>query len=75
MIVDTTVQEIEKSDKGTRALRIYFELQLRPQWAYSRSAGQENLWVDFPCKDIDLRVAANDLRLELQQYPQRVFRD
>lgn len=67
--------EIEKSDKGTRILRIYFELQLRPPWAYSRRAGQENLWVEFPCEDIDLQVAANDLRLELQQYPQRVFRN
>jgi hypothetical protein len=67
--------QIKESDKGTRVLRIYFELRLRPKWAYSRSADQEDLWVDFPCEDIDLRAAANDLRLDLQQYPQRVFRN
>ena len=65
--------QIEESGKGAKILRIYFENELRPKWA-SRITFQENLFVDFPCEHIDFRVAAKELLLELQQYPQHVFR-
>ena len=52
-------------------LRIYFEGFLRPPWAGSRTIGQMDLWVEFDVKEIDLPALAQELRLELQSYPQR----
>src|SRR5262245_27761306 len=30
------------------ALRVYFELECRPAWAARKSAGELDLWVEFP---------------------------
>jgi|EndMetStandDraft_9_1072997.scaffolds.fasta_scaffold78516_2 hypothetical protein len=55
-------------------LRVYFNLEARPSWASSPGAGLEDLWVEFPIEEIDLRSAAQQLRAELNQYPQRATR-
>ena len=65
---------IVENNKGTNVLRVYFELKTRPPWAYARAAGQEDLWVEFALGEIDLFKAIQELRAQLQQYPQRVGR-
>jgi hypothetical protein len=56
---------------GGNALRVYFELESRPSWAKADGAGTNDLWVEFPLAEIDLRTAAADLRRQLEQYPVR----
>jgi hypothetical protein len=58
-------------ETGERTLRIYFELELRPSWAPSKYASQEDLWVEFPLTAIDISSATKSLRTQLQRYPQR----
>ena len=58
-------------DAGKDQLRVYFEGFMRPSWAGSRSIGQMDLWVEFDLQEIDLRALAQELRFELQHYPQR----
>jgi hypothetical protein len=55
-------------------LRIYFELELRPPWAASELAGEEDLYVEFSLAPHDLLEAAADLRAQLVRYPQRTER-
>lgn len=55
-------------------LRVYFELELRPEWAFSRAAFEEDLWVEFPVGELDLVGAAEGLRQQLRVYPQRAAR-
>jgi hypothetical protein len=52
-------------------LRVYFEVEARPSWAPTRRAGSEDLWVEFPLSEIDLASAAESLRQQLEQFPQR----
>jgi hypothetical protein len=59
---------------GQQELRIYLELELRPPWARSKLAGQEDLWLTFPLSAIDLPTAASMLRRQLERYPQRAER-
>ncbi|HNB55198.1 MAG TPA: hypothetical protein PK530_24820, partial [Anaerolineales bacterium] len=67
--------ETIQRDGNPSILRIYFEIDARPTWAYSRAAGLEDLWVEFTFDEINLLEAANHLRELLKKYPQRVFRD
>jgi hypothetical protein len=62
-----------ESPTGCR-LRVYFELESRPSWAASNSAGEEDLWVEFPINELDMRRAAIALQEQLQIYPQRAPR-
>lgn len=62
---------VEKSSVGEPALRVHFGGFVRPSWSAEGSAGQENLWLDFPLSQIDLAAAARELRVELKRYPQR----
>jgi len=55
-------------------LRVYFDLEARPAWAASRTAGEEDLWVEFPMRELDLKSAAQHLRAALAAYPQRASR-
>lgn len=66
--------ELVQRGENLRALRIYFEIDVRPTWAYSRRARLEDLWVEFTLDEINLSEAANHLRELLKKYPQRVFR-
>jgi hypothetical protein len=54
-------------------LRVYFDLESRPQWASSASA-EEVTWVEFPIEELDLRSTARQWRAELSAYPQRAPR-
>jgi len=47
-------------------LRVYFELESRPPWAYSTSAGQRDLWIDLRVSPEDLMSAAEALTAELK---------
>jgi hypothetical protein len=59
---------------GSAVLRIYFELEARPNWVTTPSAGLGDLWVEFPVRELDPRQAARSLRQELAIYPQRTRR-
>jgi hypothetical protein len=52
-------------------LRVYFELESRPPWAYSASAGQKDVWVDLQVSSLDLRSAAESLVSELNKTRRR----
>jgi len=51
-------------------LRAYFRLEARPKWAPK----QDELWVEFPVEELDLRSTAREWRTELSAYPQRAAR-
>jgi hypothetical protein len=55
-------------------LRVYFELEARPGWVATPTAGLEDLRVEFPLQELDLRQAACSLREELANYPQQMRR-
>ena len=65
---------VEHSSEGEKALRVHFGAFVKPSWSSEGSAGQENLWLDFPLSQIDLAAAAKELRAELKRYPQRAER-
>jgi hypothetical protein len=50
---------------------VYFELEWRPKWAPADGASMDDLWLDFPVDPPQLSAAANNLRAQLQQFPQR----
>ena len=52
-------------------LRIYFELESRPNWAPSDVAGMDDLWADFEVTPRDLKAAADSLRRNLENFPER----
>jgi len=55
-------------------LRVYFRLEARPKWAPANCASKEDLWVEFPLEELDLRSIAQQWRRELSVYPQRAPR-
>ena len=55
-------------------LRVYFDLEARPSWASNGSAGKEDIWIEFPIEELDLRSAARHWRAELSAFPQRASR-
>ena len=55
-------------------LRVYFDLEARPSWASSACSGKEDIWVEFPIEELDLKSAARQWRTELTAYPQRASR-
>ena len=54
-------------------LRIYFEYNLKPQWAPTGKGHRRDLYLDFPLSELDIRQMANNLREELSIYPQRAL--
>jgi hypothetical protein len=55
---------------GVVAVRVYFELECRPEWAKSsRPIGE--FWMDFAFSEGDLRDAANSLQAQLADFPVR----
>jgi hypothetical protein len=59
---------------GSRFVRVYFDLELRPDWARSDEAEMEDLFLDFPADPAQLVTAARSLREQLARYPQRTER-
>ncbi|MDT4965996.1 MAG: hypothetical protein QOJ64_733 [Acidobacteriota bacterium] len=57
---------------GTKKLRVYFELESRPEWAPYDGSSMEDLWLEFELDPVQLRDAAASLREALQRYPVRV---
>jgi hypothetical protein len=55
-------------------LRVYFELEARPEWASNERPGKEDIWVEFPFEELNLRSIAREWRGELSAYPQRAPR-
>lgn len=66
--------QVRTQDPGTRVLRVYFELELRPKWAPYDGAPEEDLFLDFPVEPAQLSAAAGSLRAQLTRYPQRAER-
>jgi hypothetical protein len=54
-------------------LRVYFRLGARPKWVPKR-APKDDLWVEFPVEEVDLRSTARQWRAELSAFPQRATR-
>jgi hypothetical protein len=57
-----------------RILRVYFDLGARPSWAARGYVGTQDLWVEFPIEELDLKLAAREWHTELTKYPQRAPR-
>jgi hypothetical protein len=53
--------------------RIYFELESRPSWAASDAAGEKDLWLEIEIDGENLLEAAEDLRRQLNKFPQRAI--
>jgi hypothetical protein len=66
--------QVRTEDPSTRVLRVYFELELRPNWAPYDGAPEEDLFLDFPAEPAQLSAAAESLRAQLTRYPQRAER-
>lgn len=54
-----------------RKLRVYLKCDARPPWNSSGFADDEDVWIDFPLSEIDLKVATNSLILYLREFPIR----
>jgi hypothetical protein len=63
--------QLAAAPNGQPTLRVLFELEGRPPWAYSDSFGGEDVVLDFPLAGIDLHAASASLRAQLQRYPVR----
>jgi hypothetical protein len=63
--------QVVRPGTGESCLRVYFELECRPPWAYRREAFGSDLFAEFALSDIDLHHAAESLRAQLSLYPQR----
>lgn len=57
-----------------QCLRIFFELELRPEWAAWNQGIMKDLWVDFSLSELDLDQIAISLRNQLSEYPQRTIK-
>jgi hypothetical protein len=66
--------EAIKNKEEQGELRIYLELMYLPGWGISRGAGFRDFWISFSLTELDLLQAAKELRLDLEKFPQRVFR-
>jgi hypothetical protein len=55
-------------------LYIYFEMEMRPEWAPLTHGLQYDLWVAFALSETDLPQAIQDLQAQYQQLPQRAER-
>jgi len=63
-----------RDSHGSRFVRVYFDLELRPTWASSNGAEMEDLFLEFPADAAQLSAAAQSLREQLARYPQRTER-
>lgn len=63
--------QVVRPTTGQDCLRIYFDLECRPPWAYKREADSNDVFAEFALSDINLRQAAESLRAQLSVYPQR----
>jgi hypothetical protein len=61
---------IIEPDRDSRRLRIYFELEMRPEWSQEWGI-QKDLWVEFRIADLALSTAIQSLREQLAQFPPR----
>jgi hypothetical protein len=66
--------EIIKNKRSQNFLRIYLERMYLPTWGTSKGIGFKSFWIEFPLDEINLLDASKDLNLELESFPQRVFR-
>ena len=57
--------------KYKHSLRIYFEMESRPQWAENYEGNAADLWIDIPIDGFQFGVAARELRNQLGKYPKR----
>lgn len=55
-------------------LQVHFNLEARPDWASSSAAREQELWVEFPFDELDLRALGREWRKELEAFPQRAPR-
>jgi hypothetical protein len=66
--------EIIKNKRNQETLRIYLERKYLPTWGSSKGIGSKSFWIEFPTNEINLLVASKELQLQLENFPQRVFR-
>ena len=53
------------------ALRVYFDLESRPDWIIDKAHFDGDVFVDFPIAELDLKTAADDLDCQLRKFPIR----
>ena len=56
---------------GDVQLRVWFELESRPDWAESRVAGERDLSADLTVSHAELAQASTELRRQLAAFPPR----
>ncbi len=57
------------ADAGGFRIRVYFELEARPDWA--RQKAWDEFWIDVEGTSADIRGAADALQAQLKHYPLR----
>lgn len=62
-------------DSIDTSIRIFFELESRPNWARSNEApAEEEFWIDVTVSPEGLKAAASSLREDLNRFPYRGVR-
>jgi len=57
-------------DNGKKVLHIRFMLEAIPDWAH----GQDEYSIEFTLSELNLKSASENLRKQLEKYPQRALR-
>ena len=65
------ILRVELLNETEWKLRVYFELECRPNWAPADGAGMDDLWVEFKPQPRDLLAAAASLMEDLDKFRQR----
>jgi sigma54-dependent transcription regulator len=63
--------ELRHVAEAARAIRVYFEMEVRPPWASAVGAPEADLFLDIPVDASQLASAAESLRTQLARFPQR----
>ena len=64
-------QLVATENGENKALRVCFNAESRPPWGKAKGVDEGDAWVLFPLTEINLAVSSQQLREQLQQFPQR----
>jgi len=61
--------EVRRASEGAVAVRIYFDLELRPPWRPANAAGRRDVWIDLLLSRNTAAAGAAALEEELRSSP------
>lgn len=70
-IIGFTEPNFEFEYQSNSKLRVFFELEVRPEWSRSEIAGQADIFIDVDASIIELSDAASTLEKILLAFPER----